>query len=177
MCLWSSLRRVFTEQQPENRCCSGGFDLWTGRRRPASSCSWSSFRRRSFTLNPSTAEAGLIKDSEPLHVGQRRRRVNWRSEPACFRLHQLFCRSDPPAPRHPPPATDPPQGTEEGKGQTNRDMSPVIKPRGWTGHMLGPRLEHCHIRSGCCVELPSQSESDCLRGSQRFLRVSKSVRK
>lgn len=33
----------------------------------------------------------------------------------------------------------------------------------------GPGLEHCHIWSGCCVALPSQSESDCqsVQGNNR----------
>lgn len=58
-------------------------------------------------------------------------------QPTCFCRYQLFYRSNPPTLQHPPPATDPLQGTEEGKGQTNRDMSPMIKPHGWTRQMLG----------------------------------------
>lgn len=118
----------------------------------------------SCTFNPRREEAGLIKESSCCCDQRRRTADSWtltvqdseplthrsaasgseveagqlKVQPACFRLYQLFCRSNPPTLQHPPPATDPLQGTEEGKGQTNRDMSPVIKPRGWTRHMLGP---------------------------------------
>ncbi len=66
-------------------------------------------------------------------------RSDWRAKLCVFLCISSFT-DYPPAPRtlrHPLPATDPLQGAEERKGQTNRDMSPWIKPRGWMRQMLG----------------------------------------